>query len=128
MIALDTNALVRLAVEDDKRQSVAVRRLMAEERTLILKTVLLETEWILRSRYAYQPKDTIEFFSFLAGLPNVSIEDRAAVERAVAAIKKGMDFADALHAASAGDTPLLTFDRSLVKRAKERFDVRLIDS
>lgn len=126
-IAVDTNVLVRLAVGDDKKQLAAVRRLFQEKRVLILKTVLLETEWVLRSRYDYQASDTSAFFSFLAGLSNVSIEDRNAVETAIAGLDTGLDFADALHAASAAEAPLLTFDKFFVQRAGNQFDVRLMD-
>lgn len=127
MIALDTNALVRFAVGDDAAQFASVQRLFEQERVLILKTVLLETEWVLRSRYAYEQADMIAYFTFLVGLANVSLEDRSAVELAISAMESGMDFADALHAASAGEAPLLTFDKTLVKAAKGRFTIKLID-
>lgn len=55
-IAIGTNVLVRLLVQDDETQFVAACRLVeeaaqAEEPLLILLCALLETEWVLRSRY-----------------------------------------------------------------------------
>ena len=55
-IAIDTNVLVRLLVQDDETQFAAARRLVeeaaqAEEPILIMLCALLETEWVLRSRY-----------------------------------------------------------------------------
>jgi predicted nucleic acid-binding protein len=41
------------------------------------------------------------------------LEDAQAVRWAVAATRKGIDFADALHLASAGELPLATLDRKL---------------
>jgi hypothetical protein len=44
MIALDTNVLVRLVMNDDKKQTAAsLRLLQSEERVVLLNTVLLET-------------------------------------------------------------------------------------
>ena len=55
-IAIDTNVLVRLLVRDDEAQYSAARRLVdeaaaADEPVLIVLGALLETEWVLRSRY-----------------------------------------------------------------------------
>lgn len=50
MIALDTNILVRFFVRDDEGQALKARALIAASQVLILTTVLMETEWVLRSR------------------------------------------------------------------------------
>ncbi len=57
-IAIDTNVLVRILVEDPTApsQCAAARRLVAEatangEPLLVSLCALLETEWVLRSRY-----------------------------------------------------------------------------
>jgi predicted nucleic-acid-binding protein len=51
MIAFDTNLLVRALVTDNPEQVAVARRLMAEDTVYLSRTVLLETEWVLRSRY-----------------------------------------------------------------------------
>lgn len=53
MIALDTNALVRVLIEDDKSRARAVQEviLYAEKSSLqiiILSEVLIETVWVLK--------------------------------------------------------------------------------
>ena len=48
MLAADTNLLVRVVTEDDAEQSPKARRILAENPIFISKTVLLETEWVLR--------------------------------------------------------------------------------
>ena len=55
-VAIDTNVLVRLLVRDNEAQYAAAQRLVdraaaADEPVLIVLGVLLETEWVLRSRY-----------------------------------------------------------------------------
>jgi predicted nucleic acid-binding protein len=55
MPALDTNALVRRIVRDDPAQLAAakrlVRRCVAEGQTLLVPpTVVLEPDWVLRTR------------------------------------------------------------------------------
>ena len=56
----------------------------------------------------------------VAGLPNVELEDAGAVADALAALERGLDFADALHLASSGGaTRFVTFDRRLVRRARD---------
>ena len=58
MLGLDTNVLVRLLIEDDASQTRRARKLVdtaiAEQETVLVSLpVLLETEWVLRSRYAF---------------------------------------------------------------------------
>jgi len=55
MIAVDTNVLVRLLTGDDPAQTQRAVELFAQESILIPKTVLLETEWVLRYRYELAP-------------------------------------------------------------------------
>ncbi len=119
MIALDTNALVRLLIVDDGAQCQAVRRLASQQRILLLRTVLLEAEWLLRGRFKLERSLILAFFAGLADTENVVIEDEAAVRRALGAYGQGLDFADAMHWASAGDTPLHSFDEKFVKRASK---------
>jgi predicted nucleic-acid-binding protein len=55
MIAVDTNVLVRFLVRDDAEQASRADSLIRSEEIWISKTVLLETEWVLRSLYAFRP-------------------------------------------------------------------------
>lgn len=51
MIAFDTNLLVRTVVADDAGQVAIVQRLIMQDSIFISRTVLLETEWVLRAVY-----------------------------------------------------------------------------
>jgi predicted nucleic-acid-binding protein len=50
MIALDTNVVVRLLIRDDPAQADLAAQLVRGNQVLLTTTVLLETEWVLRSR------------------------------------------------------------------------------
>ena len=52
MIAVDTNVLVRFLVRDDAKQAGRAASLIRANAVWISKTVLLETECVLRSLYA----------------------------------------------------------------------------
>ena len=117
MIAIDTNVLVRLLVVDDPKQCDAARALVESQRVLILRTVLLEAEWVLRSRFGLERSLIHRFFAELAETSGVEIEAESATRRAIGAYAKGVDFADALHA-SAAAVPFHTFDEKLLKQRR----------
>ncbi len=127
MIVLDTNLLVRLATNDVPKDREVVATLMEKHRVHVSKTVLLETEWVLRSRYAYSLKQFGDFLDYLLALPSVVVEDESIVRWAVAAGRAGIDFADALHlsvAAALGE-PFYTFDKALHRKAGKLKDTRI---
>jgi predicted nucleic-acid-binding protein len=68
MIAVDTNVLVRLLTEDDPDQAKRAARLFGENEIFIPKTVMLETEWVLRHAYGVDRKGILGAFQRLMGL------------------------------------------------------------
>jgi predicted nucleic-acid-binding protein len=77
MIAFDTNMLVRALVLDNPAQADVVRELMAANTVFISRTVLLETEWVLRARYK-KTKDQLQgFFIALLASENAVVEAAA---------------------------------------------------
>lgn len=70
MLGIDTNVLVRYLVADDEAQFDKARRLIRREtaagrKLMVSLLVLLETEWVLRSRYGY---GKAAFAEILSGL------------------------------------------------------------
>jgi predicted nucleic-acid-binding protein len=119
VIAVDTNVLVRFLTRDDPAQSPRAVTLFGSEEIWIAKTVLLETEWVLRSLYRFKGVQVEDAFRALAGLSNVHVEDAVAVAQAFDLWNVGLDFADALHLFSRGEAETFaTFDEELVKRAR----------
>ena len=107
MIGVDTNVLARYFVAEDEadaateRQRRAARDLIESGQSLFLaKTVALELEWVLRGYYGFPVEQVLQVFDHLLALPGLTAEDRPALEQAVAGVRNGLDFADALHHAS----------------------------
>jgi predicted nucleic-acid-binding protein len=119
MIALDTNLLLRLLVADNPEQVAIVRRLILEETVYLSRTVLLETEWVLRSRYRKTRTELLGFFFALLETDNTVIEGAESVTQAVDWYARGADFADALHLAACGSAVMHTFDQAFCKAARE---------
>lgn len=120
MRAVDTNILVRFLTADDAAQYRRARKVMEAGEVFVPKTVLLETEWVLRHAYDLAPADILSAFMALANAAEVELEDADAVARALALFQAGMDFADALHIASKGSaTGFVTFDKRLLMSARK---------
>lgn len=118
MIAFDTNLLVRALVADHAEQVVIVRQLIARDIVFISRTVLLETEWVLRSIYKKSRTELHEFFTALLETDNTVVEDAEALSHAMDWYAQGADFADALHLAACGSALMHTFDRDFCKDAR----------
>jgi predicted nucleic-acid-binding protein len=119
MIAFDTCILVRFLVDDDPAQADAAERLMRGNTVFLPSTVLLETEWVLRSRYNTKRNELLDFFRLLLALDNVVLEDNVRIENALEWYSLGADFADAMHLAGCGPAVMYTFDQGFCKQARE---------
>ena len=119
MIGLDTNVLVRYVMRDDPVQTgVADRvmsRLTAREPGYVSLVVLVELWWVLSRSYRRRAAESAALFAELVTTDELRIEAPATVERALARVGDGADFADALIAevaARAGCQTVVTFDQS----------------
>ena len=120
MLAIDTNIVVRYLTADHPEQSPKAKALIESEDVFVCTTVLLETEWVLRSVYCLAPAEIVKSLAAFAGLPRVTLEDAGLAVTAFDWTLKGMDFADALHLAKAQECDgFVSFDRQLAKAAKE---------
>jgi predicted nucleic-acid-binding protein len=121
MLGIDTNVLVRFLVRDDEAQFEKTRKLIKREvaagsGVLVNQLVLLETEWVLRSRYTLPKNLIIQAISGLLDASDVRFEDEPAVEEALFIWKdSAADFADCLIGAK---------NRRLGCRATATFDMR----
>jgi predicted nucleic-acid-binding protein len=88
MLGIDTNVVVRLVVADDAGQTGRARKLIEqalgrEEPVLISLLVLLECEWVLRSRYGFSRVALLSIFRALLEARELSFEDEPALEEAL---------------------------------------------
>ena len=120
MRAIDTNVVVRFLTSDDPVQAQVAKQVIEAGHVFIGTTVVLEAEWVLRSGYGFVVSEISLGLRNLAGLPGITLEEPAEIAQALDWMDEGMDFADALHLTRASHcSTFLTFDRKLVKRAKD---------
>jgi predicted nucleic-acid-binding protein len=121
MLGVDTNVLVRYLVRDDEAQFEKARKLIKREVLagrciFVSQLVLLETEWVLRSRYSLPKNMIIETISGLLDATDVRFEDEQTIEEALFIWKDTTaDFADCLIGAR---------NRRLGCRATATFDAK----
>lgn len=120
MIAFDTNLLVRLATNDLPQQAEIAEKLLKSNQVFISRTVLLETEWVLRSRYKIIAQHISNFISALLNQETIVIENHQEIEQALKWYDLGADFADAIHLAVCSKSPLYTFDKNFCKVARKK--------
>jgi predicted nucleic acid-binding protein len=126
MQAIDTNLIVRYLTGDHPRQSARARALIDSEDVFVCTTVLLETEWVLRSVYGYDAPQLTQAFRAFAGLPHVATEDPGLTAQALDWMESGMDFADALHLAKAqGCDAFVSFDQRFARAANRLSAVKV---
>lgn len=121
MLGLDTNVLVRFLIRDDETQFERARRLIRRETNrhepiLVSLMVVLETEWVLRSRYGLSKSEIHGVLSGLLESIDLSFEDEPSLEAALFMWKDSpAEFADCLIGAR---------HRALGCRATASFDTR----
>ena len=120
MIALDTNLLARLLLQDDAAQHKRAKALLKTQQTFTAPvTVLLELVWVLESRDCSAEQVALGLTALL-DLPNFKPERADALREALRSYAAGMGFTDALHLAlSAGEQQFMTFDKAFARRAKK---------
>jgi predicted nucleic-acid-binding protein len=119
MLGIDTNVVVRLIVSDDVEQTRRARRLVEQavgrdEMVLVSLLVLLESEWVLRSRYGFKREAILAIFRALLEARELSFEDEPALEEALFRWKdSACEFSDCLitaHNRQIGCRATATFD------------------
>ncbi len=114
MIAIDTNVIVRYLVADQSEQFRRATALIEAEQVFVPTTVALEAEWVLRAIYRLNRAAILGALRKFAALPTVAFENMGILTQALHWAEQGMDFADALHLASAAECDTFaSFDRGL---------------
>ena len=118
MRAIDTNVVVRYLTGDEPEQAARSKAVIDSGDIFLSTTVLLESEWVLRSVYGFAGSQVVAALRALSGLPGVSVEEPSLASRALDLAETGMDFADALHlGAAARCETMYTFDRRFIEAA-----------
>jgi predicted nucleic-acid-binding protein len=127
--SIDTNILVRLVTQDDDLQAQAVDRLLVrhakrDELLFVPITVVLELEWVLRTRSNVSKPDFIQTMNALLTMVEFSFESEHALEQALVDYQEGVaDFGGYGHLAVSRTNsalPFWTFDRKASRASGAR--------
>lgn len=121
MLGIDTNVLVRYVIRDDEAQfekasRLITREISAGEAVFVSLPVLLETEWVLRSRYNLRKAEIVEVISALLDATEIQFEAEPVIEESLKFWKDST--------ASFADCLIGTHNRSMGCRATATFDAK----
>ena len=119
MIAIDTNVLIRLVVDDpnEKQQSQLARQLLNQHgQAWVSAIVLIETVWVLQSCYKLTKEQLIVVIEKIIQHPRIHLDNAASVDNALtlySACNAGFADCAILNEAKKKQLVLHTFDRKL---------------
>jgi predicted nucleic-acid-binding protein len=119
LIAVDTNVLVRLLIDDPQSQDqvVAARALLKEQGpVLVPRIVQVELVWVLESAYQFNKQSVVQAMGHLSVSPLYVLQNDKQFQRAIDKFAQhNADFSDCLilEEASTLNCELFTFDRKL---------------
>ncbi len=123
MIALDTNALIRMLIEDDEAQARKVRNVIKSiekqgRQIIILTEVLIETVWVLESVYGCTRADIYRFLETMMHTSIFTFSEPRIIMNAIHHFKRAGDFADlviVMQALNHQAKKIFSFDKKLQK-------------
>ena len=124
MLGIDTNVLVRLLVADDALQTRRARALIEraldrDDPVLVSLPVIIETEWVLRSRYGFDKPAILRSLRGLLAARELAFEDEPALEEALYRWNEGtagfVDCLIAAHNRRLGCSATATFDAAAAR-------------
>jgi predicted nucleic-acid-binding protein len=117
-VAVDTNVLVRLIVNDDKVQAKQALRLLSRSTAVYVSLpTFCEFFWVLRSFYQFSDEQIGLAINNLLNIQTLET-DRPAVEAGLSLQRNGGDFADgviAFDGLKQGAEAFYSFDKKAVK-------------
>ena len=119
-LALDTNILVRLVLDDHPRLSSAAAALVSGNACVVSVTALAEMGFVLLSFYEVTRAELTACVQKLMALPQIELENESRIAQALQAFEGGMDWFDALlWTTTPVKCTLATFDKQFARRAKK---------
>ena len=117
MKAVDTDVLARYLLNDDPVQSPLATNALASS-CYVSDTVLIETAWLLSSRYRFGRAVLAAALLELLNVPTIVVSDPSLVAWALQRFSQGADFADMMHLVSARHTDgFISFEKELARLA-----------
>jgi predicted nucleic-acid-binding protein len=120
MIGIDTSIVLRYLLKDDPTLSPRALEIIAGNDCFVTRAALTEVVYTLESYYRSARVEIGRALDALLTVQRITVEDRAVTERAVSWYKGGMDFGDAMIAASSHKSVRVeTFDRDFARLARK---------
>ncbi len=117
-ITADTNLLIRIFADDDRRQrDLALAELENAERIVVTIAVLCEFCWVLTSRYRLAGAEIASAIRAMLDRPKI-VAERSAILAGLAMLDAGGDFADGVIACEGrrlGGETFVSFDKRAVR-------------
>ncbi|KQO75664.1 type II toxin-antitoxin system VapC family toxin [Rhizobium sp. Leaf262] len=121
---IDTNILLRVAVNDDPVQSDSVMNFinkLGENDTLVVGVVvIMETAWVLERFYGYSKSTVLDFVQAILERREIEVPDYEVIGNAIDICRNsGADFSDAVISEMnrmAGCTATYTFDQKAARK------------
>lgn len=118
MLALDTNILVRSALDDNGTLSAIARRMIERNDCYASLLAIGEMGFVLTSFYGVKLPAVVQTCRHLLRLSNVHCEHESRLTEALDGVAAGIDWFDALlWASTPPGVTLATFDKAFAKRA-----------
>lgn len=126
-IAIDTNILIRLLLEDDQGQLKLVHRLIKRHNEkgaiFISLIVFLELYWVLRKYYQWSDEKICDALEDVLRAQQFHAENDLAVKMAISRCRKNQDFSDALIGQIGASRNLRTYTFDLALKTDHAFVV-----
>jgi predicted nucleic-acid-binding protein len=101
---------------DDVRQA-RIAQDVVDQGFILLSTVVLEVEWVLRSAYSWSRQEVARGLRMITDLPG-AIGIPHNIDWAIDRFEQGADLGDVMHLIGAtGASAFVTFDKSVAKHA-----------
>jgi predicted nucleic-acid-binding protein len=118
LITVDTNILLRYALNDNPKLSTKAREIVEGNTCYVPLLALAEMGFVLGSVYETSTADTVAYVKSLMQQKNIRFEHESRVLQALAGVLAGIDWFDAmLWVASPAQCELLTFDKKFASKA-----------
>jgi predicted nucleic-acid-binding protein len=120
VITVDTNILLRYALNDNPKLSAKAREIIEGNSCYVPLLALTELGFVLGSVYEASPDDTVSYAKTLMQQKNLRFEHESQVIQAIAGVSAGIDWFDAmLWAASPKQNDFITFDKKFANKANK---------
>ena len=118
MLTIDTNILLRYALNDNAKLSAKAKEIIEDNTCYVPLLALAEMGFVLGSVYEAKPAEIVAYAKSLMQQKNLRFEHESRVLQALAGIEAGIDWFDALlWAAAPVKHEFVTLDKKFASKA-----------